>query len=240
MDETPDESALVSAFIGRVDVAPVRGSHLVDVTFHGPGSEVRGEGGQRAGRRVRRPESGGQAAGRRRACSTGSSRSSPSSRRRSRTASARWRSTATSENALSLDDKQNIVLVAAEPAERRRHAARGRRASQKESLYSQVKRSRHGTAPDAIPIIAQNPPVQNAKSQARRAAAREGAAARALRREAPAGRQGQRRPRRRAAAARPRGRPAPCSRSRTSTRRRCSKSRRCRRTSRPRRPTRRI
>src|SRR3954463_8739396 len=32
VDETADESAMVGAFIGRVDVAPVRGSHLVDVT----------------------------------------------------------------------------------------------------------------------------------------------------------------------------------------------------------------
>ena len=33
VDETADESALVGAFIGRVGVDPVRGSHLVDVTF---------------------------------------------------------------------------------------------------------------------------------------------------------------------------------------------------------------
>src|SRR5438045_125140 len=33
VDETADESALVSTFIGRVAVEPVRGSHLVDVTF---------------------------------------------------------------------------------------------------------------------------------------------------------------------------------------------------------------
>ena len=33
VDETPDESALVSAFIGRVGVEPIRGSRLVDVTF---------------------------------------------------------------------------------------------------------------------------------------------------------------------------------------------------------------
>ena len=32
-DETPDESGLVSAFISRVDVAPIRGSRLVNVSF---------------------------------------------------------------------------------------------------------------------------------------------------------------------------------------------------------------
>src|SRR4051812_31763110 len=33
VDETPDESSLVSSFIGRVNVEPVRGSRLVDITF---------------------------------------------------------------------------------------------------------------------------------------------------------------------------------------------------------------
>ncbi len=33
LDETPDESALVGAFTGRLGVEPVRGSRLVDVTF---------------------------------------------------------------------------------------------------------------------------------------------------------------------------------------------------------------
>src|SRR5207249_1112136 len=33
VDETPDESALVSAFIGRVTVEPIKQSRLVDVTF---------------------------------------------------------------------------------------------------------------------------------------------------------------------------------------------------------------
>src|SRR4051794_15533949 len=33
VEETPDESALVSTFIGRVNVEPVRGSRLVDITF---------------------------------------------------------------------------------------------------------------------------------------------------------------------------------------------------------------
>ena len=33
VDENPDESSLVSAFVSRVEVNPVRGSRLVDVTF---------------------------------------------------------------------------------------------------------------------------------------------------------------------------------------------------------------
>src|SRR5262249_13204661 len=33
VDESPDESALVSSFIARVDVQPIRGSRLVDVFF---------------------------------------------------------------------------------------------------------------------------------------------------------------------------------------------------------------
>ena len=33
VDEAPDESGLISAFINRVDVAPITGSKLVEVTF---------------------------------------------------------------------------------------------------------------------------------------------------------------------------------------------------------------
>ena len=56
VDETPDESALVGAFIGRVSVDPVRGSRLVDVSFDSRDPAVRGAGRQRADGRVRRPE----------------------------------------------------------------------------------------------------------------------------------------------------------------------------------------
>ena len=60
------------------------------------------------------------------------------------------------ENALSLDDKQNIVLVAAQPAERHRGARAQPARVQKESLYNQVKAIASGTSPDAIPVIATN------------------------------------------------------------------------------------
>ena len=85
------------------------------------------------------------------------------------------------ENALSLDDKQNIVLSRLNQLN---DAATGRgwRGSQKESLYNQVRSISSRTAPDAIPIIAQNPQVAGAQEQARRAAAPESAAAGALRR----------------------------------------------------------
>ena len=33
MDETADESGLVSSFVSRVEVAPIRGSRLVNVSF---------------------------------------------------------------------------------------------------------------------------------------------------------------------------------------------------------------
>ena len=169
----PDESALVGAFIGRVDVAagPRQPSRRRHVRLGG--SEVRRRGGERAGRRVRQPEPRDQAASRRRACSTGSAASSPASSRRSRTASARSPSTASKENALSLDDKQNIVLARLnqlnDAATRGADDARRRR----RSLYNQVKAMRRTSVAEAIPVDRdQNPHVQQRKRQARRAAAR--------------------------------------------------------------------
>ena len=68
------------------------------------------------------------------------------------------------ENALSLDDKQNIVLSRLNQLNDAATRARTARV-QKESLYNQVKSISSGTAPDAIPIIAQNPAVQERKSK---------------------------------------------------------------------------
>ena len=68
------------------------------------------------------------------------------------------------QNAMSLDDKQNIVtqrLTALNDAMIRARTEK----IQKESLYNQVKSISSGTAPDAIPIIAQNPSVQDRKSK---------------------------------------------------------------------------
>ena len=77
------------------------------------------------------------------------------------------------ENALSLDDKQNIVLSRLNQLNDTATRARSSRV-QKESLYNQVKAIASGTDPDAIPVIAQNAAVQTAKTKLVDAAAPEG------------------------------------------------------------------
>ena len=68
------------------------------------------------------------------------------------------------ENALSLDDKQNIVLSRLNQLNDAVMRSKTNRV-QKESLYNQVKSISAGTAPDAIPVIAQNPNVQALKTK---------------------------------------------------------------------------
>ena len=107
-----DESALVERVHSAASsVEPVRGSRLVDVTFTSTRSEVRGARDQHARRRVRRPEPRRQAADAPRTCSTGSTRSWTSQQKKveeSERALAEYRD---KQNAMSLDDKQNIVVA---------------------------------------------------------------------------------------------------------------------------------
>ena len=164
------------------------------------------ERGEHADRRIRRPKTSRSSCGRRRACSTGWAPSSRPSRRRSRTASARWREYREKENALSLDDKQNIVLSrlnqlndTADPRAQR-HASRRNRSttrSRRSPPAPTPTRSRSSPATRACrPRAAKLGDLQR----------REGAAARALRRQASAGDQHQRPAAGRAEAARHRHR----------------------------------
>ena len=68
------------------------------------------------------------------------------------------------ENALSLDDKQNIVLSRLNQLNDTATHARSNRV-QKESLYNQVKAISSGGNPDAIPVIATNAGVQAARAK---------------------------------------------------------------------------
>ena len=97
VDETPDESALVSAFIGRVAVKPVRGSRLVDVLFDSTDPKFAAEAVNALARGVRRTQNlAGQAAEHAEHAGRGWTRSCRASSRKSRTASARSPNTATS------------------------------------------------------------------------------------------------------------------------------------------------
>ena len=163
VDETPDESALVSSFIGRVTVEPIRTSRLVDVTFMSADPNfaalavntlvdeyteqnlaIKLESSQNMLNWLAKELDKQQ-----------------QKVRESEQALAEYRD---KQNAMSLDDKQNIVttrLTALNDALIHARTAK----VQKEALYNQVKSMSGTTAPDAIPVIAQNTQVQALKTK---------------------------------------------------------------------------
>ena len=163
VDETADESALVGSFITRVGVEPVRGSHLVDVTFTAENPKFAAEAvntlvdeyvSENLEIKLRSTQ----------AMIDWLTKELENQQKRvegSEKALAEYRE---KENALSLDDKQNIVLSRLNQLNDAATRARTARV-QKESLYNQVKSISAGTAPDAIPIIGMNPSVANAKAK---------------------------------------------------------------------------
>jgi len=163
VDETADESALVGAFIGRVGVDPVRGSHLVDVTFQSEDPKFAADAANALideyvseNLAIKLRSTQGMLDWLDHELATQLKRVEGSEK-----ALAEYRE---KENALSLDDKQNIVLSRLNQLNDAATRARTARV-QKESLYNQVKAIASGTAPDAIPIIGLNPSVQAAKAK---------------------------------------------------------------------------
>jgi succinoglycan biosynthesis transport protein ExoP len=163
VDETADESAMVGAFLGRVDVVPVRGSHLVDVTFTSEEPKFAADAANALideyvseNLEIKLRSTQGMLTWLDTELANQQKRVEDSER-----ALAEYRE---KENALSLDDKQNIVLSRLNQLNDTATRARSTRV-QKESLYNQVKAIASGTNPDAIPIIATNAGVQTAKSK---------------------------------------------------------------------------
>ena len=163
VEEVADESGLVAAFVGRVDVAPVRGSHLVDVTFVSEEPKFAADAvntlideyvSENLEIKLRSTQSMLEWLDSELA--TQQKRVEESER-----ALAEYRE---KENALSLDDKQNIVLSRLNQLNDTATRARSTRV-QKESLYNQVKAISSGASPDAIPVIAMNLGVQNARTK---------------------------------------------------------------------------
>ncbi len=153
-DETPDESALISAFIGRVGVDPVRGSRLVDVTFASmdPKFAARAANAlvdeyvaQNLAVKLQTTENMVEWLDKELAHQQKKVEDSER-------ALAEYRD---KENALSLDDKQNIIgsrLNQLNDAVIRAKTTR----VQKEALYNQVRVLAPGAAGDTLPIVAQN------------------------------------------------------------------------------------
>jgi polysaccharide biosynthesis transport protein len=163
IDESPDESALVSAFVGRVDVAPIRGSRLVNVSFTArdpkfsalavntlvdeyveQNLQVKVQSSQNMLEWLHKELEKQQ-----------------KKVQDSEQALSDYRD---KQNALSLDDKQNIVtqrLTQLSDALTRTRTVK----AQKDALYKQVREMSATTSPDAIPAIAQNPSIQALKTK---------------------------------------------------------------------------
>ena len=162
-DESGDESALVSGFLGRVQVAPVTDSKLVDVYFTSTDPkfaaaavnslvdeyvaqnlEVRMQGTQSMLDWLEKEVATQQAK------VEGSERELAAYRDR--------------ENAMSLDEKNNIVLSRLNSLNESVLKARTTRI-QKESIYNQVKSVSGTVTADSLPAVTQNPQVQLLKTQ---------------------------------------------------------------------------
>jgi polysaccharide biosynthesis transport protein len=161
VDETPDESALVSAFIGRVGVEPVRGSRLVDITFDSTDPKFSAQAAnalleeyvdQNLQAKLSTSENMLEWLGKELA-------NQQSKVEESERALAEYRD---KQNAMSLDDKQNIVvsrLNALNDAATRSKMLR----VQKETAYSQIKpllASGAAISSDALPINIQSTQMQ--------------------------------------------------------------------------------
>jgi succinoglycan biosynthesis transport protein ExoP len=162
VDETPDESALVSAFIGRVTVEPIKQSRLVDVTFTSTDPNfaalavntlvdeyteqnlaIKLESSQNMldwlakelDKQLKKVQESEQAL-------------------------ATYRE---KQNAMSLDDKQNIVTSRLTALNDALIKARTEKI-QKESLFNQVK-SLSAASADSMPAVGSSPQVQSLKNK---------------------------------------------------------------------------
>ncbi|HZT76382.1 MAG TPA: polysaccharide biosynthesis tyrosine autokinase [Vicinamibacterales bacterium] len=162
-DESSDESALVSAFLGRVDVIPITGSRLVDVTFTAmdptfAATAVNTLVDEYVDQNLQLKQQATQnmldwldkEVGNQQLKVQESERALASYRDR--------------QNALSLDEKQNIVLARVNKLNDDVMMSRTKRA-QKEVLYNQIKAIQSGQPSDTIPAVAQSAAVQTAKGR---------------------------------------------------------------------------
>jgi len=162
-DEMPDESGLVSAFIGHVDVQPIRGSRLVNITFQArdpnfaaqavnalvdeyvdQNLQIKIEASQNMLQWLENEIDKQQ-----------------KKMQESEQALTEYRSR---ENALSLDDKQNIVsqrLTQLNDALIRARTAK----AQKEAVYNQARSLPAGASAENVASIATNPNIQTLKAK---------------------------------------------------------------------------
>jgi succinoglycan biosynthesis transport protein ExoP len=163
VDETPDESSLIGSFLGRVAVNPVTGSRLVDVTFDAMDPKFAAAAvnalvdeyvEQNLAVKLQSTQNMLEWLDKELV-------KQQNKVQESEAALANYRAR---QNAMSLDDKQNIVLSrlnALNDSVMKSHSNR----IQKEALYNQVKAAGPGAGADMIPAISQNTAVQTLKAQ---------------------------------------------------------------------------
>jgi len=160
--QTPDEGALTDAFLSRVSVEPVKESRLVDVSFVSadPQFAVRAidalaEEYVQQNFELRRTSSAKSLEWMGQELTKQKGKVEDSER-----ALAQYRE---DQNALSLEDRQNIVVARLNQLNDAATRAKMNRV-QKESLYNQIK-SLGSVSPDTIPAILQNPYIQSMKTR---------------------------------------------------------------------------
>ncbi len=164
VDETPDESAMVSAFIGRVGVEPVRGSRLVDITFDSVDPKFSSDAANALmDEYVDQNLQAKLAASENMLVWLGMELANQQSKvEECERALADYRDR---QNAMSLDDKQNIVLSRLTALNDAYTKAKMLRV-QKETAYQQIKplmASGAAAVPDALPINIQSVQLQTLK-----------------------------------------------------------------------------
>ncbi len=161
--ETPDESALVTAFIGHVAVEPVRGSRLVDVSFTSTSPGFAAEAVNTLVNEYveQNLEIKLQSTQNMLEWIDNEVAKQETKVEESERQLAEYRE---KQDALSLDDKNNLVASRLNHNNDELMRIRATRI-QKQAVFDQVKSIAAGTAPDAIPAIAQNAQVQAIKSK---------------------------------------------------------------------------
>ena len=233
-----DEAALVGAFIGRVQVAPVTGSRLVDVYFQSTDPRFAANAANALvdeyvsqNLEVKLQSTQNMLEWLDKELSTQQQKVEDSER-----ALAEYRDR---ENAMSLDDKNNIVLSRLTALNDALVKARTTRI-EKDAVYSQVKTVSDLARPSRFRSCRRTRRFRRSSCISRICSARRRSSRERYGDRHPEMVKINRQPGRCATSARSRNEPDRCSRSRTSTTARCSKSARSRRTSSRPRPTSRI
>jgi succinoglycan biosynthesis transport protein ExoP len=163
IDETPDESGLVSAFIGRVDIQPIRGSRLVDVYFSSSDPKYAAMAAnalvdeyvtQNLQLKLQSTQN----------MLDWLDKELQNQQQKVQDSERQLAEYRDRQNAMSLDDKNNLVTSRLNHLNDELIKAKTERI-QKESLYNQVRSLPAETSPESVPAVVQNTQVQSLKTK---------------------------------------------------------------------------